>query len=110
MLKETSIIIKREVVSTSDGYLPSSTISTILSAKRRVVIAEGTGTTAIFTDNGVNLNYDFLVYLKPSDPTILVGDKITFTLDGSKEIVVKKIRPMTLIINGVNREVFCTYN
>jgi len=110
MLRKTTITIKREVNNSNDGNLPSSTISTILLAKRRVVCAEGQGTTAIYTKNGINLNYDYLVYLEPSDPTVLEGDKIEFLLGGVKKVVVKKIRPMTVKIHGNDREVFCTYN
>jgi hypothetical protein len=110
MLPKIDVIIKRKTDTNIPGNQYVQAETTVLSGKRRIVMAEGRGLGNISTPEGLNLDFDILVYLEKGDPEIRYADIVEFDLGGQKRALVNKIRPMTITIQGKQTEVFCRYN
>lgn len=110
MLQKTQITVKRRTKTSSEGSPAVEVETTVFEGLRRVVFADNRGTENRSTVQGLDFDYDYLVYMQVDDPELRYGDIIEFDLQGQKQVVVNKIRPMTITIQGKTTEVFCRYN
>ena len=110
MLPKIDITIKRKTDTNVEGEPYAEVEAIIFQGRRRVVMAEGMGLGRISEPEGLNLDFDVLIYLEKGDPEVRYMDIIEFELGGQKRALVNKIRHMTITIQGKQTEVFCRYN
>jgi hypothetical protein len=112
MLPKSAVTITRKVVVSSFDSYATEIETTIFTGLMRIVNVDQSNP---YNQIQVHAKAEYLAYIEKGMPELFLGDIIEFQAvndySGTKKIVIKKIKPMTLTIQNKIAEAYCdSYN